>query len=64
MAEYLVRWEINVSADSHREAAKQARQAQIRPGTTATVFEVSRRPATIGGRRGAWVTVDLDETAP
>jgi hypothetical protein len=38
--EYRVNWNIEVDADSPREAAIQARQAQIRPGSTAVVFTV------------------------
>jgi hypothetical protein len=38
--EYKVNWNIEVDADSPREAAIQARQAQIRPGSTAVVFTV------------------------
>jgi len=38
--EYKVNWNIEVDADSPREAAIQARQTQIRPGSTAVVFTV------------------------
>jgi hypothetical protein len=56
-----VAWAIDVSADSPREAAQQARDAQTREGTTATVFEVAQQ---IGERFGEPVTVDLDEEQP
>lgn len=38
--EYLVVWEINVSARSPREAAEYARAAQRDPGALADAFEV------------------------
>jgi hypothetical protein len=38
--EYRVNWNIEVDADSPREAAIEARKAQIRPGSTAVVFTV------------------------
>jgi hypothetical protein len=38
--EYRVTWVIDVHADNPRDAAEQARAAQVRPGTTATVFQV------------------------
>lgn len=41
MAMYRVRWEIDVEAETPYEAAVAARKAQVRPGTIATVFEVS-----------------------
>ena len=37
---YRVRWEIDVPADSPREAARKARACMLRPNTTATVFDV------------------------
>jgi hypothetical protein len=40
MNDYLVTWEINVTADSPRAAAELAREAQVAPGTWATVFDV------------------------
>lgn len=37
---YFVSWEIDVKADSPLDAARMAREAQIRPGTRSTVFQV------------------------
>ena len=36
---YRVTWEIDIEADSPREAAELARACQVRPGTTAVVFD-------------------------
>lgn len=52
MTEYLVRWEINVTADSCVEAAQRAQAMQRDPETTATFYEVSDGRDT--------VTVDLE----
>jgi hypothetical protein len=38
--EYRVKWEIDVDGDDPVGAVRRARAAQIRPGTTATVFSV------------------------
>src|SRR5205807_10296630 len=38
LADYRVRWEIDLSASSHVGAARQARRAQLQPGSLATVF--------------------------
>ncbi len=43
LADYRVRWEIDLSANSHVNAAHQARQVQLRPESLATVFDVLRR---------------------
>ena len=40
MNEYLVLWAIDAEADTPRQAARQARAAQVRPGTLAVVFDV------------------------
>jgi hypothetical protein len=56
--EYRVAWAIDVDADSPREAAQAARDAQTRDATTATVFEVAQR---VGERYGERVVVDLAE---
>ena len=37
---YLVRWEIDSDAATPLEAAREARAVQLRPDTTATVFDV------------------------
>lgn len=39
MQNYRVIWEIDIEADNPEEAARQARQHQTRPDTTATVFD-------------------------
>ncbi len=38
--EYRVSWEIDVDAESHKEAAHIARDMQLNPKSTATVFKV------------------------
>lgn len=48
MANYVVLWAIDVEACSMQEAAKLAREAQTREGTTATVFHVSLSRQTDG----------------
>jgi hypothetical protein len=56
---YRVRWEIEVEAETPREAAQKARFYQTKPGTTATVFEVAEiRPYAVH-RYGQPVTIDL-----
>jgi hypothetical protein len=40
MNNYLVLWAMNITADSPKAAAKQARKAQIAKGTIAQVFEI------------------------
>jgi tRNA A37 threonylcarbamoyladenosine biosynthesis protein TsaE len=37
---FLCRWEIDIDARTATAAARQARAAQVRPGTLATVFDV------------------------
>jgi hypothetical protein len=61
MNEYHVTWEIDVSADSPREAAWEALKAQRNPGSIATVFTVAQtlRPRT--EVRGETVLVDLED---
>jgi hypothetical protein len=41
--EYRVTWTVDVDAENKRDAAIKARAMQLRPGTTATVFEVVAR---------------------
>lgn len=55
MPDYRVGWYIDVDANNPREAAKQAQDAQRRPGTIATVFEVFPSGETSG------VEIDLSE---
>lgn len=38
---YLVTWKIDIDADSPREAAQKAREIQLSPDSTATVFDVA-----------------------
>jgi hypothetical protein len=38
--DYLVSWEIEISASNPVEAAKLARAAQVNPGTRSTIFQV------------------------
>mgnify|MGYP006883087109 CR=1 FL=1 len=40
MSEYLIKWKIDIEADSPYEAAALARQIQLDPDSTATVFDV------------------------
>ena len=40
MNDYLVIWEINISADTPREAAEKALEIQRDPNSTTTVFRV------------------------
>lgn len=58
MKTYLVQWEIEIDAESEREAAEKAREIQLDPNSSAVVFTVS------DGR--SLVTIDLleDESEP
>jgi hypothetical protein len=56
MAEYLVRWDIDIEADSPDEAAQKAREIQLRYNSVATVFDVY---SNVGVKLK---TVDLEET--
>ena len=56
---YRVRWEIEVEAETPREAAEKARHYQTKPGTTATVFEVAEIHPYAVWRYGDPVTVNL-----
>lgn len=47
MKEYRVLWEIEVTAESPKEAVKRAREIQLDPESIATVFEVSEVPELI-----------------
>jgi hypothetical protein len=40
MSEYVVTWQVEVEADSHREAAEEARKMQLDPDSEATSFVV------------------------
>lgn len=58
---YLVRWEIDIDADSPREAAEMARAIQQNRDNGATYYEVTDpdRPRVDGLLE--WETVNLDE---
>lgn len=43
MKDFLVRWEIEISAETPEDAAREALRAQRDPGSLATVFEVQER---------------------
>jgi hypothetical protein len=59
MSEYRVTWEIDIEADSPREAAWQAREYQLDPDTGACVFEVAER-----ADDGSYGTATLIDLAP
>jgi hypothetical protein len=52
-----VTWEIEIEADSAKEAAQKARTVQLTPGTSATVFDVWAHAA------GKMYRIDLVEEA-
>lgn len=52
--EYLVTWQIELTADSPREAAEEALRIHRNPDSIATVFEVRSED-------GTSTTIDLDE---
>ena len=54
MPHYYVTWDIDVDADSSREAAEVAHATQRDPGTMATVFRVM-------DETGETITIDLEE---
>jgi hypothetical protein len=41
MSEYVVTWQVEVEADSHREAAEEARRIQLDVDSEATFFAVA-----------------------
>jgi hypothetical protein len=56
---FRVRWEIEIEAETPLDAAEKARFYQLKPGTTATVFEIAEvRPYAVR-RYGDPVTIDL-----
>jgi hypothetical protein len=55
MRDFLVRWEINIEADSPREAAENALEIQRDPSSIATVFSVWGLPKD----STPWTEVDL-----
>jgi len=54
MMNYRVSWEMDIEADSPREAAERALEIQRRPDSIATVFSVR-------DEAGESIEVDLDE---
>jgi hypothetical protein len=56
---YRVCREIEVEAETPREAAERARFYQVKPGTTATVFAVAEIHPYAIDRCGDTVTIDL-----
>lgn len=56
MPRYLVSWEIDIDADSPREAARQAHEMVRRADTTANVYQVTEHDAD-----GEPIPVDLME---
>lgn len=41
MSEYVVKWQLEIEADSHQEAAMYARKIQLDPNSEATFFYVA-----------------------
>jgi hypothetical protein len=60
---YRVLWEIEVEAETPLEAAEKARHYQVKPGTTATVFEVAEVHPYAVRRYGDPVVIDLTQDA-
>jgi hypothetical protein len=56
---YRVRWEIEVEAETALAAAKKARHYQVKPGTTATVFEIAEIHPYAVNRYGRPVVIEL-----
>jgi hypothetical protein len=54
MTDYRVSWDIDIDADSPREAAERALEIQRRPDSIATAF-------TVRDEAGESIEVDLDE---
>lgn len=60
MPEYLVIWEIDIEADTPRDAALEALEIQRNIGSEATVFKVKEK-GTFGKHDGEEVIIDLLE---
>jgi hypothetical protein len=58
---YRVLWEIEVEAETPREAAERARHYQTKPGGTATVLEVAETHPYAIRRYGDPVVIDLTQ---
>jgi hypothetical protein len=56
---YRVRWEIEVEAETPREAAEKARHYQTKPGTTAMEFEIAEIHPYAVRRCGKPLSIDL-----
>lgn len=56
MTTYRVKWEIDIEAETHEEAARAARKIHCDPESIATQFDVA---ANVNGRLGGWLVVDL-----
>ncbi|HUJ77140.1 MAG TPA: hypothetical protein VL359_19900, partial [bacterium] len=52
MPEFLVRWEIDMEADTVQQAALEARRIQLDPDSLASIFEVQEES-------GEWFCLDL-----
>lgn len=63
MPDYVVRWDIDVHADTPEEAAQQAREIQRDRLNLATVYNVAESDP-VTAIPGPWTTVDLAEPAP
>jgi len=57
MSEYVVTWQVEVEADSHREAAELAKEIQLDPDSTATFFVVI---SAVDMGRGTRQIIDVD----
>lgn len=58
MPEYLVKWEIDINADSPREAAEKALEIHRDPDSVATFFKVIHPE---DDEKRSWSDIDLDE---
>lgn len=59
MANYFVKWTIDIEADSPEEAAQKALEIQRNPESIATCFSV--KETTPGNLNSGWYEFDLDE---
>ena len=57
MSEYVVKWQMEIEADSHQEAAEEARKIQLDPNSEATFFYVALADSE---GRGSRKTVEVD----
>lgn len=61
MREYRVRWEIDVSAESPIDAAREARLIQEKPDSIAHVYEVAKAEDAHDGDWVYSIEIDLDK---